>query len=252
MIYFTADPHLGHYNIIKHCSRPFPNTEVMDATILDNINSIVNAEDTLWILGDVAWKGKSVAWYLDNIKCRNINIVIGNHDNKQDLGKLQKDGRIILYYGFVDTSIHGHKITLCHYPMKSWNCSFRGAYHLYGHVHGRGIPLRWSMDVGVDSNDFRPVSWDQVLEYMKRYDEELPHNSSKWFNNLSCEYYPCHEGQVNCMFCFCPLYNFECPGDYQHTDKGIKDCSNCSLPHTKDGYEKIMLQLKLRNSKLSG
>ena len=67
--------------------------------------------------------------------------------------------------------------------------------------------------------------------------------------NRDCPYFPCHkveEGEdFNCFFCFCPLYPLgeECGGRYSYTDKGIKDCSNCPLPHLNGGYEFVLNKL---------
>ena len=58
MIYFIADPHFGHNNIIKHCNRPFDNVHIMDQIIFDNINEVVGTDDTLYILGDFCFRGK--------------------------------------------------------------------------------------------------------------------------------------------------------------------------------------------------
>jgi hypothetical protein len=33
-IWFTADTHLGHKNIIRHCARPFGSIEEMDASLI--------------------------------------------------------------------------------------------------------------------------------------------------------------------------------------------------------------------------
>ena len=57
MIFFTADLHLGHKNIIRHCSRPFSSVGEMDAAIVAQINSKCGANDTLWVLGDFAFRG---------------------------------------------------------------------------------------------------------------------------------------------------------------------------------------------------
>ncbi|MBL8880695.1 MAG: hypothetical protein JNG88_16400 [Phycisphaerales bacterium] len=54
MIWFTADTHFGHANIIKHCRRPFASVEEMDETLLRNINARVGRSDTLYHLGDFA------------------------------------------------------------------------------------------------------------------------------------------------------------------------------------------------------
>ena len=70
-------------------------------------------------------------------------------------------------------------------------------------------------------------------------------NSFKYFKNTECEYFPCHKteenGYFNCLFCFCPLYTLgsDCGGNYAYNVEGIKDCSDCTLPHSEKGYEYI-------------
>lgn len=49
MIFFTADLHLGHENIIKQCQRPFNNVEQMDKELIKNWNSVVNVDDEVYI-----------------------------------------------------------------------------------------------------------------------------------------------------------------------------------------------------------
>ena len=68
---------------------------------------------------------------------------------------------------------------------------------------------------------------------------ELP-DSSSFFRNVRCAYFPCHrgvdEGRFNCLFCYCPLYALgpACGGDFAYTDDGIKDCSACTRLHDGD------------------
>jgi len=70
----------------------------------------------------------------------------------------------------------------------------------------------------------------------------------KFFTNKKCEYYPCHDiKEINCLFCFCPLYNLDCGGNYTMTDNNVKDCSKCLIPHTKEGYDYIIDKLKNTN-----
>lgn len=69
-------------------------------------------------------------------------------------------------------------------------------------------------------------------------------NNSKYFKNTECEYYPCHKTEgdfFNCMFCYCPLYTLgeKCGGSFEYTEDGIKDCSKCLVPHSKNGYSYI-------------
>ena len=70
-------------------------------------------------------------------------------------------------------------------------------------------------------------------------------NNFSYFKNTDCEYFPCHkvEGDFfNCLFCYCPLYALgeRCGGNYTYTPQGIKDCSNCKIPHSEGGYLYIM------------
>ena len=57
----------------------------------------------------------------------------------------------------------------------------------------------------------------------------------KFFNHKECEFFPCHKtnnpDEFNCLFCYCPLYTL---------GKGIKNCSDCLLPHNKNNYNYIM------------
>ena len=63
--------------------------------------------------------------------------------------------------------------------------------------------------------------------------------------NKSCEYFPCHAGvdldKFSCLFCYCPLYALgkECGGNFRYIAGGIKDCSECLVPHSKGGYDYV-------------
>ncbi len=76
-------------------------------------------------------------------------------------------------------------------------------------------------------------------------------HSAKFFANKDCEYYPCHKGnlEINCLFCFCPLYDMDCPGSYKMTEKNgkqVKSCINCVFPHVPENYDRIMELLRGR------
>ena len=48
----------------------------------------------------------------------------------------------------------------------------------------------------------------------------------------------------NCLFCYCPLYPLEgCGGNYTLTEKSVKDCSDCTLPHKANNYDYIIRKL---------
>ena len=68
-------------------------------------------------------------------------------------------------------------------------------------------------------------------------------NSSRFYQNLDCQYFPCHEGvspdSFNCLFCYCPLYMLgpDCGGTFEVLDNGFKSCMGCTFPHEADHYE---------------
>lgn len=68
----------------------------------------------------------------------------------------------------------------------------------------------------------------------------------KFFQNEKCEYFPCHKcentAEFNCLFCYCPLYALgdKCGGNFRYTAGGIKDCSNCLVPHKRGNYDYMM------------
>ncbi|RKD26416.1 Cysteine-rich small domain-containing protein [Caminicella sporogenes DSM 14501] len=70
----------------------------------------------------------------------------------------------------------------------------------------------------------------------------------KFVQNTKCEYFPCHnvkdKSKFNCLFCFCPLYMLgeNCGGNFKYTN-GIKDCSDCMIPHSEGGYDYIMSKM---------
>ncbi len=69
-------------------------------------------------------------------------------------------------------------------------------------------------------------------------------NSHRFFSNTSCRAYPCHDLQdLNCLFCYCPLYFVKCEGNYTILEDGSKDCSDCKLPHIPENYDYILEQI---------
>lgn len=73
----------------------------------------------------------------------------------------------------------------------------------------------------------------------------------KFLRNDKCEYFPCHKGgnieNFNCLFCYCPLYTLgsECGGNYKYLEDGTKDCSECIIPHGKNGFDHIIKKYDL-------
>lgn len=77
----------------------------------------------------------------------------------------------------------------------------------------------------------------------------------KFFQNTKCEMFPCHkiehEENFNCLFCYCPLYSLgdKCGGNFKFTEKGIKSCIDCFIPHHKENYDLMIKKIKNGQSK---
>jgi Zn-finger protein len=67
-----------------------------------------------------------------------------------------------------------------------------------------------------------------------------------FFSHSDCESFPCHQtddlDNFNCLFCYCPLYALgcDCGGRFTFTESGIKNCSDCLVPHKRDNYGYII------------
>ena len=166
-VLFTADHHFSHRNIIEYTSRPFSSVEEMDAVMINRWNSVVKPKDTVYHLGDF-----SLANRVDHIfKQLNgtVYIIRGNHDrwvNKNAFFPITKEGSVFLIPAQYELKHMGETIVLSHYPMISWNKSFHGSWHLFGHVHGILNPYGKSLDVGVDTHEFYPYSFEEVKSIM--------------------------------------------------------------------------------------
>ena len=134
MVYYTADLHFGHKSVIEFDKRPFINVEQMDKEIIRLWNSRVTDKDTVYIVGDFAYKNEQPEeWYLKQLKGYK-HLIIGNHDTK-----LLKNNKALAYFESVDKMMHvndnGVHICLCHYPLAEWNGFYKGHSHIYGHIH---------------------------------------------------------------------------------------------------------------------
>jgi calcineurin-like phosphoesterase family protein len=158
-IYFTSDLHLGHKNVIGYSKRPFASVEEMDEELIRRFNSVVKAGDTVYDLGDTYFKSPRL--YEGRFNGMTIRIK-GSHDH--DI----KEPRMLVIKpkGLVDEYGNQIHITLCHYPMRSWEMSHYASWALFGHHHGTLEPYGLSFDVGVDCWDFYPISLEQVAEKM--------------------------------------------------------------------------------------
>ncbi|MGV8130484.1 MAG: hypothetical protein ACP5N7_00095 [Candidatus Pacearchaeota archaeon] len=173
-ICFTSDQHFGHKNIIKYCNRPYKTVQEMDDDLINRWNKIVDPQDTVYQLGDLTFSDNET--YLHDLfnRLHGKKIILpGNHDPKKAI-------RIYKEYAYVTRLEELHLpdvplITLCHYPMMTWNKSGYGSWQLFGHHHGQlsqhgvdpALNIRnTQIDVGVDTNDYYPYTLDDIKKIL--------------------------------------------------------------------------------------
>ena len=143
-IYFTADLHFGHANILKHSpNRPFSDTvdiAAHDEWLLDLWRSTVDRRDTVYILGDLTFLKSEEARHLLEKLPGNKFLVEGNHDGSIRAYKNYfKEVYQIKEMRFKTTVApflkEDFKVVMCHYHMVTWNQKPRGSVMLHGHSH---------------------------------------------------------------------------------------------------------------------
>lgn len=164
----TRTDHFGHANIIKHSNRPYASVEEMDDSLVTNWNERVKPEDTIYHIGDFAFKMRTKAI---NMVISRLNghkfLIYGNHDKKE---VLRSEGWT--WQGFYKRiKVNDQGIILFHYGCRVWDGSHRGTWQLYGHSHGSlpDDPNTKSFDVGVDCHNYAPLHFDEVSKVMENY-----------------------------------------------------------------------------------
>ena len=160
--------HFGHENVIRYCNRPYSSAEEMDETLITNYNSVVGNNDKVWFLGDVFFCGAARAKeILSRLRGRK-HLILGNHDKMIRNQKPIQDMFEKVYPDLHQEHIDGILTVMCHYPLLSWNKAFYGSFMLHGHSHN-SIPFDNQfrrLDVGVDANNYFPISWEDIKKKM--------------------------------------------------------------------------------------
>lgn len=160
----TSDTHFGHESCLRFDRRPFSSADEMDMALIENWNQKVkNKNADVFHLGDFAFRNtKSIEWYTQRLYGR-IHLIYGNHDDKgaRKYSHLFASTHEALYLRH-----NNYKIWLCHYGCRTWRSAHHGAWHLYGHSHGRLPSYGRSMDVGIMNHDYAPLSFAAVEAIM--------------------------------------------------------------------------------------
>lgn len=182
-IWFTSDTHFGHKNILTFCERPFNSVEEMDNAIIERWNSKVGKDDIVFHLGDFAFASNKRWQELIYKLNGKIYLILGNHDVVRFPGTYtmqlfdRVENQIMLK---IDNK---YKVYLNHFPFLCYDGTYRNpedcTIQLHGHVHQRigdigkdaqrlQYRFPYQYDVGVDNNNFYPISWEEILKIIHK------------------------------------------------------------------------------------
>lgn len=176
-IFFTSDLHFGHRNILNFCNRPWSTVEEMNEGLIENWNSVVGKDDIVFDLGDFAFAPNS-KWreVLSRLNGTHY-LILGNHDVSRWPGDKVMELFAGVYNQLYLKIDNQHHVYLNHYPFLCYGGAWRNpenaVIQLFGHVHSgpassgkdsdRLVNLfPYQYDVGVDNNNYYPVSWEEV------------------------------------------------------------------------------------------
>lgn len=185
--FYVADLHLRHRTMPRFEAKQatdgyVPKTvEERDELIMSNWNATVSKNDTVWMLGDMAYAPEAEFIGLMRGLNGHKHIIMGNHDKTwvRKLGDTHK-GNIVEVRDYAKVSDNGRKVVLSHYPIAFWDGQHSGSYHLYGHVHGtdeerlfqefgKGLvdmgrfPEFRAVNVGIMVTGYVPMTLDQIV-----------------------------------------------------------------------------------------
>lgn len=200
-IWFTSDQHYGHPNSILKSNRPFDDITHMNEMLIARHNELVGDKDTVLMLGDFSLSLKWVDEIGHRLKGRKF-LIPGNHDwchsvhrngesRQRNVIKRYNDAGITVLEQTVEMSICDVPVKLSHMPYweepkdtdtylvryKDVRPKVGEEYVLLcGHVHHywrarRHRPSGKIMyNVGVDVQNHRPVSAEQVFADINRFE----------------------------------------------------------------------------------
>ncbi len=195
-IFFTSDTHFCESgdklkminSVLVRDRRPFKSIDEMNRKIIKNFNKQAKKDDVIFFVGDfcdyssknrTSWKDgleivkkikAKVILILGNNEKRVIdNEFDGNYDNFKEY--LLNLGFFEVYEDYCITNINGLDVYLTHKPL---NCN-PNYFNLFGHIHRNGAVKRFGFNIGVDNNEYKLFSVQDVLslkEQMEKYCDE--------------------------------------------------------------------------------
>jgi calcineurin-like phosphoesterase family protein len=185
MNWFTSDLHFGHKQILSYSDRPFKDLEEMHSELIKRWNECIMPEDIVYVLGDMALcpfrDFEPIAKQLNGIKY----LIRGNHDAYSE-GQYRKLGFTVFHE--LKLKLAGHMVRLSHYPyalpwyerlfafkselrfMDKRPPRIKGEWLFHGHSHVKYKKANKDqrIHVGVDANNFYPISLRELESLMSK------------------------------------------------------------------------------------
>lgn len=164
MVYFIADLHLGHENIIRYCDRPFKTTDEMNRAIIKCWNNTVSRQDKVFVLGDfsLGTKEETIEWgrSLQGSK----TLILGNHDRRTETVYKEAGFKEVIRYPILWNEYyilsHAPKFVAANTPYAN----------IFGHVHNSPEYTDYSersFCVSAERINYAPVSFETITKKMK-------------------------------------------------------------------------------------
>lgn len=162
-VFFYADPHFGHKNVIRYCNRPFTSVSEMNTQLIKNFNKVVGHDDVVYILGDFSFLNTiSTTEILKSLNGYKF-LIKGNHDRKTNTAYRKMgftevyDKPIVLMNCFI----------LSHEPIDE---NVGNMINIYGHLH-QNATNNSSMKfcACVEKTDYKPISLDEIENICNKY-----------------------------------------------------------------------------------
>ena len=190
--FYTSDTHFGSERALILSNRPYKSVDEMNWKIIENWNNRVHPNDKVYHLGDFGelWPFK----YLNG----EIFLIKGNYE-KDEINKnpgyiktLEKYFDKIYEGPFINEDFDFSKKILCHEPLEGLklynilkyeeNPDYKNInFILFGHIHGRQKIKEFGIDVGVDANNYYPLSEEEV-QFSKNSIIRNKYDSQVWCN----------------------------------------------------------------------
>lgn len=168
--FFTSDTHFFAERTFTLSKRPFVNLKFSDLNIISRWNSVVTSNDIVYHLGDFG-NGE----YVSFLNFKKMYLVAGNYEKKYKVntGVLLSDPRVELLKD-KEITIDGNKYVLTHEPIT--NKYGDDKFYLFGHIHASQRIKSNGINVGIDANNYYPVSKDKIIWLKNAIDNHFDDN----------------------------------------------------------------------------